>query len=342
VKDSNPNELPVIQGERTEFGFKRTSCACDGCTINCEYMPGYMIPDDLDRIWQFVAPELSREDFARKYLLWSSGATVYTEGFGQFKVPNLVPNTHPESTACIFLDENSRCKIHAVSPFGCAFFDDHMSHEKGLERSMAGVNAIMVASDDLSHPYAQILRLLQTEKRMSPSANYKRELLAKAAERTKMPFAPKSLGVLREQYQSATKTAYDHRIHNISSMLVKTEGLHMLDFENGLRLVVTKETGFADSYPVPTRTVIHVAAEIMNGSYLEQKFVARVRRGSLSPEQATKELVQVCLNRFQEISGYRGQIYMLPQSARSGAPHWFISCEEHGEEKKAEHDAGSV
>ena len=35
---------------RTEFGFERTACACSECAINCRFIPGYLIPADLDRI----------------------------------------------------------------------------------------------------------------------------------------------------------------------------------------------------------------------------------------------------------------------------------------------------
>lgn len=27
---------------------------------------------------------------------------------------------------CVFLDEQDRCRIHAVAPFGCAYYDTHM------------------------------------------------------------------------------------------------------------------------------------------------------------------------------------------------------------------------
>jgi hypothetical protein len=35
---------------RKEFGFVRTVCACGECTINCHFIPGYLIPADLERI----------------------------------------------------------------------------------------------------------------------------------------------------------------------------------------------------------------------------------------------------------------------------------------------------
>jgi hypothetical protein len=35
---------------RTEFGFERTECACEGCTSYCFTLPGALIPTDLNVI----------------------------------------------------------------------------------------------------------------------------------------------------------------------------------------------------------------------------------------------------------------------------------------------------
>jgi Fe-S-cluster containining protein len=37
---------------------------------------------------------------------------------------------------CVFLDENDRCKIHEVAPFGCAYFDVHQSPLTAHPRSI--------------------------------------------------------------------------------------------------------------------------------------------------------------------------------------------------------------
>lgn len=36
--------LPVTYLVRTEFGFSRTVCACREYTVNCHFIPGYLIP----------------------------------------------------------------------------------------------------------------------------------------------------------------------------------------------------------------------------------------------------------------------------------------------------------
>jgi hypothetical protein len=35
--------------ERTELGAFRSKCSCEACTLNCRYMPGNLIPADLER-----------------------------------------------------------------------------------------------------------------------------------------------------------------------------------------------------------------------------------------------------------------------------------------------------
>ncbi len=104
--------------ERTEFEFKRIECACSACLCNCYGLPGYLIPDDLRRI----ADYLGEDDvvrFALDNLLASPGALVVAHG-EIFAIPTIVPARRPDG-ACRFL-KNDLCSIHAVNPFGCAYF----------------------------------------------------------------------------------------------------------------------------------------------------------------------------------------------------------------------------
>ncbi len=110
--------LPVNDPERTEFGFARTVCACPDCTLNCQYIPGYLIPADLERIGQYHAPGAEIFDWARGHLLASPGAMV-RRGDAVFRIPTLVPARRPDG-ACLFLTADERCAIHVVAPFGCA------------------------------------------------------------------------------------------------------------------------------------------------------------------------------------------------------------------------------
>ena len=103
---------------RTEFGLERTACGCGACVTNCRFMPGFLIPSDLERmIPAGVDPYL----WADKNLLASPGALVMKDG-ETFRIQTLVPAVKKDG-ACIHLAEDMCCKIHAAAPFGCAFFD---------------------------------------------------------------------------------------------------------------------------------------------------------------------------------------------------------------------------
>ena len=121
------------------FGFPRTECACTECVLNCQHLPGYLIPSDLTAI----ATELGYENlltFALAHLLASSGATVMANG-ELFQIPTLVPARQSDGT-CKFLTADHRCAIHRVSPYGCSHFDVHQSMAEADERSLAGLAAI--------------------------------------------------------------------------------------------------------------------------------------------------------------------------------------------------------
>lgn len=142
----NKQPLPVVQTPRTEFGFKRTQCDCSECTRPCHNLPGYLIPDDLPRIHQHVAAQQDLMTWAKEYLLASPGALAMRDG-EVFRIPTLVPARRPDG-ACIFLTAEDRCAIHAVSPFGCAFFDSHTMHAECDRKSKRGLHAIIDAWED--------------------------------------------------------------------------------------------------------------------------------------------------------------------------------------------------
>ena len=103
---------------RTEFGASRTSCGCDACKTNCRFMPGFLIPTDLNRI---IPGDRDIYEFARENLRASPGAIV-KRGSEIFRIGTLVPATKPDGS-CIHLTAAGDCAIHAIAPFGCAFFD---------------------------------------------------------------------------------------------------------------------------------------------------------------------------------------------------------------------------
>lgn len=106
---------------RNEFGYKRTTCACVVCTTNCRFMPGFLIPSDLDRLLPSNGQDLAQ--WAEANLLASPGALVMDAATGnQFRIHTLVPATKPNGS-CVHLSEQGLCGIHENAPFGCAFFD---------------------------------------------------------------------------------------------------------------------------------------------------------------------------------------------------------------------------
>ena len=104
--------------------------------------PGYMIPADLTRM-MVAAGYSDAFEYAKDHLEASLGAIAVKDG-RPFRIGSLRPASLPGTTICKFLDENNHCTIHEVSPFGCAFADDHMSHEHAEKISRAGGESLVV------------------------------------------------------------------------------------------------------------------------------------------------------------------------------------------------------
>lgn len=124
---------------RKDFGFRRTVCGCDACVHNCKFMPGFLIPADLDRMIPAGANPLA---WAEANLLASPGALVQ-KGTVRFRIQTLVPAVRSNGTCINF--NNGLCTIHQIAPFGCAYFDHAMSRAEGDERSHAGLMAVIEA-----------------------------------------------------------------------------------------------------------------------------------------------------------------------------------------------------
>lgn len=132
--------MPLREETRAEFGYSRTECACHECAINCRFVPGFLVPSDVERIGhQLGYTNLVR--FAFENLAASPGATVMDSTTGRvFRIPTLVPQRQPNH-ACKFLCEGD-CRIHAVAPYGCAMFDAHQPDEEANRRSARGLQEI--------------------------------------------------------------------------------------------------------------------------------------------------------------------------------------------------------
>ena len=125
---------------RAEFGFKRSVCACHECTANCKFIPGYLVPADIKRISRSLGYS-NVVTFALENLAASPGATVMNAEGRVLQIPTLVPQRRADGS-CKFLDGQNRCTIHAVSPFGCAFFDAHQSTDEANRKSSRGLQEV--------------------------------------------------------------------------------------------------------------------------------------------------------------------------------------------------------
>ena len=163
---------------RNEFEFERTVCACAECKVFCSTIPSFLIPSDLHRIAEYLGCD-DPVELALKYLLASPGATVLDRGRLR-QIKTLVPARRQDG-ACVFLDENERCSVHAVSGFGCSYFDAHQSAKEANRRSSCGLRRIDRAwyANEL---YAQLWMLLYTLGRVAPSPIAARALVEEALE----------------------------------------------------------------------------------------------------------------------------------------------------------------
>lgn len=154
---------------RTEFGVERgEGCSCRTCRRNCMFIPGFLIPSDLER----MIPE--GEDpfkWAELNLQASPGAIVMKNG-ETFRIPTLVMAAQ-ENGYCVHY-QNRRCAIWENAPFGCAFFGcDSGSNEFQLQLSSRGLMTIYEAwrEDSL---YQRIWHHLMESGRKAESPENKR------------------------------------------------------------------------------------------------------------------------------------------------------------------------
>jgi hypothetical protein len=88
---------------------------------------------DLERIAAYL--QMSVEECAKKYFAASPGSLVKDSRTGRtMRIGSICPKMH--KSRCVFLNENDQCSIHAVAPFGCAYFDTHMPPSIAHPRSV--------------------------------------------------------------------------------------------------------------------------------------------------------------------------------------------------------------
>jgi hypothetical protein len=174
-----PHPLPVVDSARAEFGFGRTVCACRACVLYCHHLPGYLIPADLERMHQHLAPDEDLHARARRQLLASPGALVLRRGRA-FRIPTLVPARRPDG-ACTFLTDAERCAVHAVAPFACGFFHADMPPAEADRRSKRGLQAVLEAWR-AGGPYSQVRAALADAGLVAPAPEAARQQLRRAHE----------------------------------------------------------------------------------------------------------------------------------------------------------------
>lgn len=160
--------------ERTEFGYRRSVCGCYECQTNCQFMPGMLIPADLDRL---IPPGQDPFAWASENLLASPGSVVSYQG-DIYRIPNLVPATRADGS-CINLVAG-RCTVHANAPYGCAFFSckDEIFDPREQEKSRKAITAI---SRDFANCglYAQLWAYLAYHGKTQVSAGILRDKIRK-------------------------------------------------------------------------------------------------------------------------------------------------------------------
>jgi hypothetical protein len=119
--------MSTVDVAREELGFRRTECACALCQVHCRHMPGTLIPADLARL---CPPGQDLFAWAERHL----------RALVDKRYPALVP-ARGLGGSCHWYFEG-RCAVHEAAPFGCAFFDSHMTDSETERRSQAAVGAI--------------------------------------------------------------------------------------------------------------------------------------------------------------------------------------------------------
>ncbi len=114
--------------------FQRTVCACAKCIACCRRQPGPLVPSDIDPIRKVLA-EVEPLESLESYLVASRGSLMMDTRTG---VKGWIGSITPKMVGdrCVFLDQKDRCRIHAVSPAGCRFFDTHQSYAEGQRRGI--------------------------------------------------------------------------------------------------------------------------------------------------------------------------------------------------------------
>jgi Fe-S-cluster containining protein len=123
--------------------FERSYCDCNQCVAGCKSMPGMLGPGDIDSIAEFCDEDSDDFDWIADHFSASEGALVQTREGGMCRIPTIVPK-QDEDGRCVFLNDQDRCSIHPVAPFGCRSFKvcENEDQELDNEKSRACLSCI--------------------------------------------------------------------------------------------------------------------------------------------------------------------------------------------------------
>lgn len=111
--------------------MERTTCSCQECIACCKRQPGPLIEGDMEKIAAALGESLEE---TKKHFWASPGALVKNMQTGRaYRVGTITPKFDRRRGRCVFLTDDDRCSIHAVAPFGCAYFDTHMGREEAQD-----------------------------------------------------------------------------------------------------------------------------------------------------------------------------------------------------------------
>jgi hypothetical protein len=142
--------------------------------VPCRFLPGFLIPADLTRL----CPD-GDLDWVKTHLRASPGIHVVNYETGEtIRLGTLVPARVADSGACHWF-VSDKCQVHADAPFGCAFFDEHMSNVETVRRGQPGVQEVM---DDwlTDGPYSTLWRELHHLELTAPDSAPFREQYGRA------------------------------------------------------------------------------------------------------------------------------------------------------------------
>jgi Fe-S-cluster containining protein len=105
-------QVKITKNTPVEEVLKLTHpCRCEACNNGCRYGSGFLADEDIPEIAGFLG--ITEEELKKKFL-------EEVDKFNTKKYrPRILRKGSKQYGKCIFFDESSKCKIHAVKPLEC-------------------------------------------------------------------------------------------------------------------------------------------------------------------------------------------------------------------------------